>query len=174
MEPTIRAARDEDLPALIRQLGQRHYFTERLLRQRHNRGRLFVALIAAQPVGVIYASVEKADEPELRLHLPAVPLLQHLEVRDGFRNQGIGKRLIASAEQFLIGLQYRQVALGVALDNDDAIRLYRLLGYREWELSPTTTFREHHDADGRVHKEREDCRIFVKALVADNRRTDGG
>lgn len=174
MKPTIRAACDEDLPALIRQLGQRHYFTERLLRQRHDRGRLFIALVENQPIGDVYVSLEEADEPELRKRLSAVPLLQHLEVRDGFRNQGTGKRLLAAAERFLVKQRHRQVALGVNLGNDDAIRLYRLLGYREWEHSPTMTFREHYGQDGGIHREWEQCRIFIKDLVVADRPLDGG
>lgn len=164
MDANIREASDQDLPALIERLGQRFYFTERLRRQRLNRGQLFIAHVTGRPVGDIYASLEKADEPELRLHLPAVPVLQHLEVRDGFRNQGTGKRLITAAEEFLVDRGHRQVALGVDLDNEDAVRLYQLLGYREWELSPTMTFREHYDSDGGIHREWERCRIFVKDL----------
>lgn len=165
MDVTIREASDEDLPALIDQLGQPFYFTERLRRQRLQRGQLFIAVTDMTPVGDVYASMEKADEPELRLHLPAVPLLQHLEVRDGFRNQGNGTRLLAYAERFLVARGFRQVALGVGLYNHDAMRLYRSCGYREWELSPTMTFREHYDADGGIHTEAEQCRIFVKALA---------
>lgn len=164
MDPTIRQAHDEDLPTLIDQLGQRFYFTERLRRQHQDRGRLFIALVDGQPAGDIYVSLEPADEPELRLHLRAVPLLQHLEVRDGLRNRGIGTRLITTAEAFLKSLDVKQVALGVALDNHDAIRLYQQLDYREWIHSPTTTFREHFDSDGNVSRQEEQCRIFVKNL----------
>ncbi|GAA1691427.1 hypothetical protein GCM10009765_46050 [Fodinicola feengrottensis] len=161
---TIRAAGMGDLPVLaardIDRLGQLY---DRLERHEADRGELLIALIAGRPVGHIYLWREDAEEPELREHLPAVPLIMNLWVSDDHRRQGIGKELVARAEADLSGAGHREVALGVHPDNTDAIKLYLSLGYEQWGYGQIATCKE----PARAGKERfanDICEIYVKRL----------
>jgi GNAT superfamily N-acetyltransferase len=160
----IITATDEDLPALTRALGQEPFFRDRLLRQRESHGRLLVAWADGTPVGVVYVWLDEAEEPELRELLPGVPLLNHLEVVEERRNQGVGTRIIAAAERLLADLDFKHVALGIRLDNHDACRLYERLGYQEWEYGHLQTSYVVFLADGGEDRRPELCRILVKDL----------
>lgn len=165
MKPTVRAATSADLPALVDSLGQEHFFTDRLDQQRAGQGLLLVAWLSGTPVGDVYLRLEPADEPEVRHWLPEVPLLQHLEVRQGHRNQRIGSTLIGTAEQVLRAHGHPRVALGVALDNHGAARLYRRHGYWEWPHPPVRTSYQVRCPDGSTRCRYELCQILVKDLA---------
>lgn len=169
MTLTVHPATPADLPALVRELGQQRYFADRLRRQRHGHGLLLVAWLGAAPVGDVYLRFEPADEPELRERMPGVPLLQHLEVPAGLRNRRIGSRLIRAAERVLRERGHSRLALGVALDNHDAARLYRRHGYREWPHPPIPTSSEEVRPDGSTYRRRELCQILVKNLAGPGR-----
>lgn len=164
MQPTVRVATGADLPALVGSLGQERFFADRLARQRTGRGRLLVAWLAGVPAGDVYLWLEPAEEPELRERLPGVPLLQHLEVRDGLRNRRIGSALLQAAERWLAGQGHVRVALGVTPDNHGAARLYRRHGYREWPFPPILTSSEELRPDGTTRRRSELCRILLKRL----------
>lgn len=164
MQPTVRVATSAELPALVGSLGQRGFFTDRLDRQRAGRGLLLVAWLSGLPVGDVYLRLEPADEPEVRQCLPGVPLLQHLEVRHGHRNRRIGSAMIRTAERLLREHGYQRVALGVALDNHGAARLYRRHGYREWPHPPVTSRYQQIRPDGGTRCQSELYQILVKDL----------
>jgi GNAT superfamily N-acetyltransferase len=165
---SIRVAEDSDLPVLSQALQQQHFFSDRMRRQREGRGLLLVAWAGSTPVASVYLWLEPADEPELREGLPSVPLLTHLEVHELHRNRGIGTRLIQAAERILVDRGHRQVALGVGLKNAGALRLYRRLGYEEWEHSPIPTVNEYFLANGERIHEGDICRLLVKAFATDS------
>ncbi|MEV5894539.1 GNAT family N-acetyltransferase [Nonomuraea fuscirosea] len=158
----------EDLDALIRSLGQKHYFEERLDRQLHGSGILLVAWKHGEPLGDVYLWLERAEEPELTTHLPDAALLTHLEVLPAHRNEGIGSELMGVAEERLFSMGYKRVALGVGLDNRDAQRLYERRGYDEWPHGYVTTTRVEYQPDGRRELSAEMCRIMVKQLGSDH------
>jgi ribosomal protein S18 acetylase RimI-like enzyme len=157
----IRRARPADLDVLIRELGQRRFFDDRISRQRRRLGTLLTAWRAGFPVGVIYLWLERAEEAELREHLPGVPILTHLEVHPDHRGDGTGTRLIEAAERRLRRLGFDQVALAVEVTNERAARLYERLGYGEW---PHSTVRCYSLTDGNGRAV-EICRIMVKRLL---------
>jgi GNAT superfamily N-acetyltransferase len=94
----VRPASDADLAVLVAVLGERHWFTDRLARQRRGGGVLLVAWLDDRPVGDVFLDCGPADEPEVRRHLPGVPRLDHLEVPGPFQGRGIGTALIRAAE----------------------------------------------------------------------------
>jgi ribosomal protein S18 acetylase RimI-like enzyme len=161
----IRPAAAGDLPALTAALDQERFFTDRIERQRAGRGVLLVAWLGEAPVGDVYVWMERAEEPEIRTRLPDAALLNHLEVRSGQRNRGIGTRLVRTAEGLLHGHGYRRAALGVAPDNDDAARLYRRLGYLPWPYPDVETSKEVQLADGSWGRVAEKFRVLVKDLT---------
>jgi GNAT superfamily N-acetyltransferase len=167
----IRQARAGDLPEIVRALGEERFFTDRLRRQEEKHGELFVALDHDTVVGVVYVWRGAAEERELREHLPGVPLLNHLEVIEGRRNNGVGTAIIGAAEAHVRSLGIPRLALGLRLDNTDAARLYKRLGYREWEYGEIwTTYVVM--ADGEEKQIPERCRILVKDLPTETLELD--
>jgi ribosomal protein S18 acetylase RimI-like enzyme len=160
-EPVIRPARDEDLAALVEELEQEEFFADRLARQAAGQGLLLTAWQEHRPIGDVYLWWEPAEEPEIRAHLPGVPLLNHLEVHPTFRKHGTGTRLTRAAERELAARDHRRVALAVEESNTDAMRLYERLDYREWAHRKVTCLT--HPENGRT-RSAEICHVLVKDL----------
>ncbi|HEX5400952.1 MAG TPA: GNAT family N-acetyltransferase [Pseudonocardiaceae bacterium] len=150
-----------DFEPLTRSLGDTAYYTDWLRRQDAERGELLIAFLHDRPVGAIYLWLEDADEPEIRRHLPGVPLLRHLRVLRPRQRQRIGTTLITVAEARLRKLGRTQVAMAVDVTNVDAARLYDRLGYQLWDhgeisCSPLSTTNGNGSMDV--------CRVLVKTL----------
>jgi GNAT superfamily N-acetyltransferase len=129
----VRQASPADLAALVAVFGEeRRFFTDSLARQRDGRGMLLVARLDGRPVGDVFLERGPADQPEVRRQLPGVPMLDHLEVLGQFQRRGIGTMLIGAGEETARQLGHRRLALGVAVDNPGARRLYERLGYADW------------------------------------------
>ncbi|MFI1816856.1 GNAT family N-acetyltransferase [Lentzea sp. NPDC020367] len=158
---SIRRARPEDLPLLVRRLEQRRYFADRLDRQRDGRGVLLTAWQGEVVVGDVYLWLEEAEEPEIQTHLPGTPLVTHLEVHPGLWRKGIGTELIRASERLLALKGYRHVALAVVLGNADVERLYLNLGFREWQHGHVKCYAS---SDGNGHRAAETCKVLVKDL----------
>ncbi|GAA1016844.1 hypothetical protein Aple_042730 [Acrocarpospora pleiomorpha] len=148
----------------MRALGQGHYFLDRLNAQAVGHGILLAAWQYSMVVGDVYLWLAQAEEPELRVHLPDVPLITHLEVAEDQRNRGIGTELIRQAERCLWEAGFKRVALGVAMDNEAAGRLYRRLGYVEWPHGEVATTEVVFQSDGTRELRPELCRIMTKEL----------
>jgi ribosomal protein S18 acetylase RimI-like enzyme len=157
----IRPARAEDVAALVEELGQRRFFADRLERQASGRGLLLTAWQDDRPVGDVYLWLEPAEELEIRERLTGTPLLTHLEVHPALRQRGFGTELIRAAEHELADRGHDQVALAVEVTNHGAMRLYRRLGYEEWDHPPISCFAL---ADDRGPRMVEICRVMVKQL----------
>lgn len=158
----IRPATPADLRALARALGQAQYFADQVARQADGDGILLTAWKDGLPKGDVYLRLEPAEEAEIRAHLPGVPLLTHLEVLPGYRNRGIGTRLVSAAERHLRTLKFDRVALAVEVTNTDAARLYERLGYRNWNHDPVICYTRLDDS--RVRRA-EICHVLVKRLA---------
>lgn len=130
-EVQFRPATPADLDDIGRSLGTEHraYFTARMAEQRRNEGVILVAVDGTDLVGAVWVSWMPPVETEIRRHLGGVPLLYHFEVRKQLRGLGIGTGLLRCAESVLRVGGHARVALGVNVDNLDARRLYRRLGY---------------------------------------------
>lgn len=149
---------------MVRALGQKEYFGDRLNMQDGGHGLLLVAWKGGVAVGDVYVWLGAAEEPELRAHLPDVALITHLEVVAGRRGEGIGTELLRAAERRLWDLGHKQVALGVGLDNRDAQRLYARLGYTEWPHGQVSTTEVVYHPGGERELRPEICRIMVRSL----------
>jgi GNAT superfamily N-acetyltransferase len=139
------------------------YYTDRLDRQHSGRGELLTAWFGIRPVGDVYLWFDPADEPEIRRHLPDVPLLQRARVAPEHRDKGIGTSLMMMAEDRLRLRGYERVALAVLSTNTSAARLYHRLGYQDWghglvSCSPREAGRDE------TSNEVDICEILVKSL----------
>lgn len=172
MSPTndveIRPARAGDLLAVPAELGDREFFADRFARQTEGRGVLLLAFSEGLPVGTVYLWRERADEEEVRAHLPEVPLLNHVEVLAGRRNRLVGTQLVTEAERILAGYGHDQVALAVNVENTNAERLYKRLGYQRWDHDTLICWAEVRQPDGSRQASPETCYMLVKALTGSN------
>jgi GNAT superfamily N-acetyltransferase len=159
----IRPGSTDDLAALVAVLGQRHYFTERLAQQQRG-GVLLVAWLDGRLVGDGFLSCEPADEPEVRQHLPGIPQLGHLEVLRPLWRRGIGTALIRAAEDTARQLGHELLALAVGVDNPNARRLYKRLGYADWGHGTIVVTWVERDHDGPPVTLSEVCEVLVKRL----------
>ncbi len=163
-ELQVRPGSDADLPALVAVLGQRRWFSDRLARQRAGGGVLLLAWLEDRPVGDVYLHLEPATEPEVRRHLPGVPLLIHLEVLGPLQRRGIGTALIHAGEGTARRLGHRRLAMGVGLENHGARRLYERLGYTDWGHGTVETSWEEHDHTGQPVTVSETIHMLVRDL----------
>ena len=80
------------------------------------------------------ASVDLADPPSTGSMLRPVPTAEFgVSVVAGFRGLGIGRQLIAACERWAAEHGVERMILTVAETNEGAIRLYRELGYRDYD-----------------------------------------
>jgi GNAT superfamily N-acetyltransferase len=160
----IRPGSAADLAALVAALGQRHFFTDHLARQRDGGAVLLVAWLDGRPVGDVFLECGPAAEPEVRRLLPGVPRLIHLEVLGPFQGRGIGTALIRAGEDTARRLGHERIALGVGVDNPNARRLYERLGYADWGHGTVVGTWVERDHDGPPVTLSEVCDLLVKHL----------
>ena len=112
--------------------SERDFFADCLATQVAGGGVLLVAWLDGRPAGDVFLSLGPADEPEVRRHLPGVPMLIHLEVAGRLQRRGIGTALVRAGEDTARRFGRVRIALGVGLDNPGARQLYERLGYSDW------------------------------------------
>lgn len=164
-ELDVRQADFGDLRLLEAAFGEGAYFDDRYERQKNGRGVLFTAWLDASAVGHVYLWLEDAEEAPINQYLPGIPLLTHLRVLPEYRNRRFGTRLIAEVQDYLEQDDYWHVALAARTDNDEAIRLYQRLGYRDWEHGLVECVAVRTNPDGDVEYESEQCHVLIRRLV---------
>lgn len=160
----IRRADASELPVIGKAMGQGHFFADRLRRQEEGHGLLLVAWFGDSPVGDVYVWLAPPEGPEIRERLPGVPLLNHLEVHPEYRGRGIGTEIMSEAEEVVAARGYERLALGVDPHNEDAMRLYKRLGYVAWPYPEIKTLGEEFREDGTCRRIPETCHVLVKYL----------
>jgi ribosomal protein S18 acetylase RimI-like enzyme len=152
----------DDLPTLGKTLGPDWFFENRYQMQERGDGVLLVARHGNAIVGTVFLWLAEAMEPEITNVLPGVPLIVHLEVDEAERNKGIGTEIMCCAEQMIRKRGFNRVALGVRVENEDAQRLYKRLGYEHWEHDPIPARKDPESGD---HSDQpEIIHVLVKNL----------
>ncbi|MFF1612630.1 GNAT family N-acetyltransferase [Amycolatopsis sp. NPDC058278] len=164
-EPHVRRAESADLESFAAVLGDRAFFDDRFRRQQEKHGVLFLGWLGPLPAGAVYLWLAEAEEKPISDHLPGVPLITHLEVHQDLRRNGVGTALVREAERRLLEKGRYRVALAVRTDNDDAARLYKHLGYRDWGHGEVICLARKTLPDGTVLTEEEVCYVLVSDLV---------
>jgi ribosomal protein S18 acetylase RimI-like enzyme len=112
------------------------YGTENLRLTRRARGFILVAEVAGKAVGFLTGEV--AADPHRLAQIEQKPNLQgkitSLFVEPGARNRGVGTALLGEAEARFRAMNCDNLQLGVVAGNADARRLYRKLGFEEFNL----------------------------------------
>ena len=131
----IRICSERDIVLLARQFssGTSGVHAFRYARQQDGRSTYLVAWLGEVPVGHLDLRWDGAEESAIAgQYLAGCPELNGIVVLPEYRSQGIGRRLIAFAEQMARERGFREVCLGVNIENARARSLYERLGYRDW------------------------------------------
>jgi ribosomal protein S18 acetylase RimI-like enzyme len=127
---TIRELRRTDVQAvqgLLRQLGYDVPLTDLMERIERvlgaNQHYAAVAEASARMLGLVHVFERPA------LERPSAAVVQSLIVDAGSRHAGVGRALMAAAEQWARARQLKHVVLHTRIDRDDARAFYMRLGY---------------------------------------------
>lgn len=126
----VREATVLDLPALEWEgeyLHFRRVYREAMKEAQKGRRVILVAQLQDQLIGQIfvnYYSTWRNSQPGLQ-----TGYLHSFRVKPDFRNQGVGRSLIQTAEAYLAGRHFQRVVISVAKNNGRALRFYQNLGY---------------------------------------------
>jgi ribosomal protein S18 acetylase RimI-like enzyme len=129
----IRQVTREDLPALEWDGEYRHF--RRLFAdayQRAERGEAVLWIAELPEIGIIgqlFVQIGEQSNNNSR-NGGSKAYIYGFRVRAQYRDQGIGSRLLETAEADLSTRGFHRVALNVGRDNNNARRLYERFGYR--------------------------------------------
>ena len=164
MDVQIRTATRADLGSLAGALGQREFFSDLLRDPAESTSLVLVAWLAGKPVGDVVVELAGAGHPRIRDRQPDAPLLYHLEVDPAHQRRGIGTALLRAAEQEIRDQGHRLALLLVDVENTDAARLYRRLGYVDWECGTVEDEWQAVGPGGDRHTVRQTCHVLIKFL----------
>ncbi len=131
----IRICSERDVVLLARQFssGSSHVHDFRYTRQQEGHSTYLIAWLGDAPVGHLDLWWQGAEDcPIAQQYLSGCPELNGIVVLPECRSQGIGTRLIAAAEKMARERGFREVCVGVNIENTRARSLYERLGYRDW------------------------------------------
>ncbi|MEV7038035.1 GNAT family N-acetyltransferase [Amycolatopsis sp. NPDC051061] len=161
LDVRVRRIKRRNIKKLVKAFGEERLLRDRLGRQQNDKGVLFAAWLGREVVGMMYLWLEQAEEKAIFDNLGNVPLLMQLEVLPDKRSCGIGRQLIAAAEDELRSRgNHKQVALAVRTDNKRAIRMYEQIDFAHWKHGIVVC-----NAHGTY--EPEECFVMVKDLTPD-------
>jgi GNAT superfamily N-acetyltransferase len=98
-----------------------------------------------------------------RAAFPQCVEVNHLQVREQYRGRGAGTAILATAEQRARDRGLAEVAVSVSIENTDAARLYRRLGYQPTGVVDVCCYR-WRDEQGEWHNEVESSELLIKHL----------
>lgn len=159
----IRAVRESDLPALEWDgefWALRDHFQQTYEAQLRGRCLMLMADHGGEPIGRLFVQFN-ANNP-LYADGSTRAYLYSLCVRQGRRSQGIGTRLLGTAESLLGERGFHWATIAVAHNNAGALRLYRRRGYRRIREAPSQWV--YTDPTGVRHEVVEMCWVLQKTL----------
>lgn len=161
----IRPCTAADLTALERHWPTGTVHAVHLRDQESGRASFLVAWDGEEPLGSAMVQWGGPVGAAARAAHPDAVEVNHLQVRAEHRGGGVGTALIGYAEELARGRDRHLVAVGVAVDNPGAERLYRRLGYRGTGIEDVSEY-DWVDADGTTHHAVERDVLLVKELAA--------
>jgi ribosomal protein S18 acetylase RimI-like enzyme len=159
----IRTATESDLPALEWDGEYAHFrrvYRQAMREALRDRRLIYLAEAADEVVGQIFVHLHSTWKNSF--HGARAGYLHSFRVKSGFRNQGIGSRLLATAEGALIERRYSRAVISVAKVNKRAQRLYLQHGYQVYTDDPGEW--AYVDHRGRLKHISEPAFVMVKML----------
>ncbi len=128
---TIRAAREEDLPALEWDgefIHFRQLYRDAYRRAQQNLSLIWLAVLPnAKLIGQVFIQLN-SERPEMADGKDRA-YLYGFRIRPEYRSQGLGTRIMTFVEDDLRWRGYTRLTLNVAVDNPRARSLYSRLGF---------------------------------------------
>lgn len=147
---TVRTARIDDVPALVRLRvtnAQRHvsldpdghripetgavhrYFRETLENQRQNQNTVLVAEVAGTVAGMSEVVISAGAPPDHQILVPRRTADVHTVVLEEYRGKGVGKALAAAAEEHARRNGATRLIAPILAGNDEALGFYQAAGF---------------------------------------------
>jgi len=161
-EIAVSPCTDADMEA-VEALWPRRGCAERFARQQSGDSAFLLARWTGDVVGRVEVMWTGPRMPRVAEHHPGIPEINGLDVLQSVRRRGIGTALLLAAENMARPRGCHTIGLGVGLENPQAERIYRRLGYAG-DLAYTDTY-VWIDEDGQSHDAADPCRFLMKALV---------
>lgn len=143
----IRHATVLDLPALEWDGEYQHFrrlYREAMEGVRKGRRKIFVAETGDHVIGQIFVNFFSSWRNSIAGLRTGY--LHSFRVKPEYRNRGIGRKLIRTAEEVLIENGFHLAVIAVAQRNDGALRLYQKLGYEIFRNDPGRwAYIDHND-----------------------------
>jgi ribosomal protein S18 acetylase RimI-like enzyme len=163
VELRIRQATELDLPALEWDGDYIHFrrvYREAMKEVRKGRRVIFVAETDNQLIGQIFVNLHSTWRNSM-IGL-RTGYLHSFRVKPEYRNRGVGRQLILTAESVLAEHGFHRVVISVAKSNEGALRLYQNLGYEKFRDDPGRwSFLDHNN---QVQHISEPASILRKSL----------
>ena len=159
----IRACDAGDLEVLNREWPSNDVWEGHMRRQLTGEATFLVAWDGDEPVGVGMLQWKECAGEKAHAALPGAVEVNHLQVRESRRGQGIGTALVAAFEELARGRGITQMVLAVDADNPAARALYLRLGYEATGVVDTYTY-SYRDDDGVELQATEASEALVKEL----------
>ena len=163
----VRPCEEQDVDALERDLptGAARVHASHWLASRPGRSTYLTAWSSDVARGVAVVNWEGPVGRKAAQAFPGVPEITHLQVTASARGQGVGTRLIQTAEAMAEASGLISMAIGVSVDNVAARRrLYERLGYGPTDVLEVSTY-VYVDAEGSTHPMSETNTLLVKPLA---------
>jgi len=166
MKLKIRKAEGSDLEALERQihLPMPDQHSDQLRQQDDGIVTYLVAWSELRAIAYGLIHWKGPRDSVVANKLAGCPEIFNLTVVEEFRGQGIGTQMMESLEQCVRDRHLSQVGLGVAIENDRALRLYRRLGYHKAGVPGYIDRWAWIDSAGTSHAEADPCIFLIKEL----------
>lgn len=137
---------------------------DRLERQRRGEVIYLIAWDGHRPVGHMLIHWTGPQNEPLASQLTSCAEIEDFVVQPQLRSQGIGRAMLARAEDLARRQGLRQLGLGVGVGNSRARALYETVGFRDSGLGVYPVRWQYLGNDGQRHWDEESCVYLVKAL----------
>ncbi|MEO6501059.1 MAG: GNAT family N-acetyltransferase [Jatrophihabitantaceae bacterium] len=131
--------------------------------QQGNAATFLIGWDAGEPVGWALLQWRGCVGENARAGFPHCVEVNHLQVREHYRGRGAGTAILATAEHLARDNGRTQLAVSVGLENLNAVRLYRRLGYQPTGIVDVCSYRWCDD-HGAWHDETESSELLIKQL----------
>ncbi len=165
MEIRIKRCQEEDLSVLGSSVQRLEFHQKRFQDQEKGDSIHLIAWLDGTPVGHLSLKFNGADEEYVKSRLGMVPELNAIGVDPPkMRSKGIGRKLIAEAENICREKGFEKVGLAVGVENKKAKKLYEALEYRDAEVGGFDIFWHETQEDGTKFKMTDRCIYMIKNL----------
>lgn len=167
----IREAVESDLPALEWDGEYTHFrrvYRQAMREAQRDRRLIYLAEASGEVVGQLFVHLHSIWRTSFGG--AQAGYLHSFRVKPGFRSQGIGSRLLNTAEADLVQRGYTRAVISVAQTNRRAQELYRQRGFSVYTEDPGEW--AYMDHRGRLKRVSEPAFVMVKTLrTADSHRS---